>query len=85
VLSRLEALAHRWLMLCVFSFVAQAPGQHGFSLDLLSLLQDLVTPAVIDVGRRQVPKALMIPLGVIVFDERPDLPFEIPGQQVMLE
>ena len=30
-------------MVCVFSFAAQAPGEHGFPFDLLSLLQDLVT------------------------------------------
>jgi hypothetical protein len=30
-------------MLCVFSFVAQAPREHGFPFDLLSLFQDLLS------------------------------------------
>jgi len=33
--------------------VAQAPGEHGFPFDLLSLLQDLITPVVGDAGQRQ--------------------------------
>ncbi len=64
-------------MLRVLSFVAQAPSEHGFPFDLLWLLQDLVTPAVVDVGRRQVAEALMIPFDVILFDERTDLAFKV--------
>jgi len=65
--------------------VAQAPRKHGFAFDLLSLFQDLLAPAEVDVGGRQVAEALVIPAGVVVFDKVPDLAFEIPGQDVMLE
>jgi len=64
------------LGLCGFSFVAQAPGEHGFSFNLLSLFQDLLCTPVIDVSARQVPKALMVALVVVVFDEGPDLALE---------
>ena len=40
--------------ICVFSFVAQAPGKHGFSFDLLSLFLDFLGPPEVDVGRCQV-------------------------------
>lgn len=65
--------------------MAQAPCEHGFSFDLLSLFQDLFPPAEVDIGRRQVAQALVVTAGVVVIDKVPDLAFEMPGQEVMLE
>jgi len=68
-------------MLCVFGFVAQAPREHGFSFDLLSLFQDLLTPPEVHVGGRQVSKALVVALVVVIFDKGANLAFEmrVPG------
>ncbi|WCR15037.1 hypothetical protein JHW44_06390 [Paracoccus seriniphilus] len=46
--------------------MAQAPDEHGFSFDLLSLFQDLLCAPAIDISGRQVPKALMVALVVVV-------------------
>src|SRR6056297_2896918 len=72
-------------MLCVFGFVAQAPLDHGFSFDLLSLFQDLLSAPEVNVGGRQVAKALVVAQVVVIFDEGADLALEITGQEVMLE
>ena len=37
--------------------MAQAPLEHGFAFDLLSLFQDLLSPAEVDVSGRQVAQA----------------------------
>ena len=65
--------------------MAQAPGEHGFSLDFVPLFQDLITPPEVDIGRRQVAQALVVSLRVVVLDEGADLALEIAGQEVMLE
>src|SRR6056297_1552349 len=65
--------------------MAQAPGEHGSSLDLLSLFQDLLCAPEVDVGGRQVSKALVVALVVVIFDKGADLALEISGQEVMLE
>lgn len=82
---RLEALAHPCLRLCVVSLVAQAPLEHGFSFDLLSLFQDLLIAPEVDVGGRHVSKALVVAAVVVVVDKAADLALEIAGQEVMLE
>ena len=81
----MEVLAHPWLSLCVFSFVAQAPFIHGFSFDLLSLFQDLFSAPKVDISGRQVPQALMVSVVVVVSDEVIDLHLEITGQEVVLQ
>jgi hypothetical protein len=53
--------------------VAQAPRKHGFAFDLLSLFQDLLAPSEVDVGGRQFAQALVVPAGVVVFDEVPSV------------
>jgi hypothetical protein len=60
-------------MVCVFSFVTQAPREHGFSFDLLSLIQDLFAPVEVDIGRRQIAQALVVTADVVVFDEVPSV------------
>ena len=55
------------------------------SLDALSLDEDCLGPAEVDVGRGQIVDALMIADVVVVFDEGVNLPFEIAGQIVVVE
>jgi hypothetical protein len=80
---RLEALAHPCLRLCVFSLVAQAPLEHGFSFDLLSLLQDLLIAPEVDIGGRHVSKALVVAAVVVLVDKGADLPFQVAGREVV--
>jgi len=68
------------LILYVFSLVAQAPLEHGFSFDLLSLFQDLLIAAEVDIGGRQVSEALVVALIVVMVDEGGDLPFQGGGE-----
>jgi hypothetical protein len=49
--------------------VAQAPLDHGHPFDLLSLFQDLLSASKVDIGWRQIPKALVVALVVVVVDE----------------
>ena len=63
----------------------QAAFSECLFLDLLSYLQDLRTPVVIDVGRRQVGDALVVSMIVVVVDECVDLPFQVTGQEVVLQ
>ena len=65
--------------------MAQAPLEHGFAFDLLSLFQDLLIAPEVDVGGRHVSKALMVAAIVVVVDKVADLALEIAGQEVMLE
>jgi hypothetical protein len=65
----MESLVPDWLSLCVSGSVAQAPLEHGFSFDLLSLFEDLLGPPEGDVGGRQITEALMVALRVVVLDE----------------
>ena len=54
-------------------------------LDLLSHFQDLCASPVIDVGGRQVVQALVVTMVVVMVDESADLPFQIAGQEVVLQ
>ncbi len=65
--------------------MAQAPLEHGFPFDLLSLFQDLLCAPEVDVGGRQVSKALVVAMVVVMFDKGADLALEVSGQEVMLE
>ncbi len=51
--------------------MAQAPLEHGFPFDLLSLFQDLLCAPKVDVGGRQVSKALVVAMVVVMFDKSP--------------
>jgi hypothetical protein len=55
------------------------------SLDALSLSEDRLGPAKVDVGRGEVIEALVIADVVVVLDEGVNLPFEITGQVIVLE
>ena len=65
--------------------VAQAPGEHGFLFDLLSLFQDLLIAPEVDIGGRQVSEALVVALVVVVVGEGGDLPLQVARQEVMFE
>ena len=65
--------------------MAQAPLEHGFSFDLLSLFQDLLIAPEVDIGGRQVSEALVLALVVVMVDEGGDLPFQVSRQEVMFE
>ena len=54
-------------------------------LDLLSHLQDFGAATEVDVGGRQVGQALMVAVVVVVVDEGTDLPFQVAGQEVLLQ
>ena len=43
----------------------QAPYEHGFSFDLLSLFQDQLVVLKVDIGRLQIAQALVVPLVVV--------------------
>jgi len=72
-------------MLCVFRLVAQAPLDHGFLFDLLLLFLDPLSADEADIGWRQVFKARVVALVVVVFDEGADLALVVSGQDVMLK
>ena len=65
--------------------MAQAPLNHGFSLDLLSLFQDLLIAPEVDIGGRQVSDALVVTPVVVMIDEGGNLPFQVARQEVMFE
>jgi len=65
--------------------VKQAPLFDGFSFDPFSLFDDRFCPAEVGIGGCDVFQALVIPLVIIVFDERFDLGFQIAGQEVVLQ
>jgi hypothetical protein len=54
-------------------------GFHGRTFDFLTFREDGLSPSEIDVFRRQVIQALMIPPCVVVGDELPDAFFQIAG------
>jgi hypothetical protein len=54
----------------------------GCSLDALSLGEDCLSPAEVDVGGGQIAQALMIADVAIVLDEARDLGFEIAGPRI---
>ena len=49
--------------------MAQAPLEHGFSFDLLSLFQDFLIAPKVDVSGRQVAQALVVALVIVIVDE----------------
>jgi hypothetical protein len=57
----------------------QASLLDGLSFDPVSLQEDGLAAAEVDVSRREVVDALVIAAVVIVVDERRDLGFEIAG------
>ena len=65
--------------------VLQAPMFDGLSLDPFALADDGLGPAEVGIGGRHVVQALVIPLVIVVLDERFDLAFEVTGQEVVFE
>ena len=65
------------LRLGCFSLVAQSSLFDGLSFDPFSLQQDGLTASKVDIGRCQVPQALMVAAVIVVLDEAIDLRFEI--------
>ena len=65
--------------------VLQAPGGEGLFLDPVSLGQDGLTAAAVDVGGREVAQALVGAGVIVVLHEGPDLLLEIARQEVVLE
>jgi hypothetical protein len=63
----------------------QATVCDGLALDALTLSQDHLVSAEVDVGRRGVIDALVVANVTIVFDEGSDLPLEIARQIVIVE
>lgn len=61
--------------------MAQAPLEHGFPFDFLSLFHVLFGASEVDVGGRQVAEALMVPAGVAVLDERVNCRSRSPGRK----
>ena len=56
----------------------------GLSLDPFALLDDGGGPAEVGVGGRHVAQRSVVPLVVVVLDERLDLGLEVAGQEVVL-
>jgi len=65
--------------------VQQAAFFDRLLFDLSSSFQDSFGPAEVDVGGRQVAKALVVPVVVVVVDEASDGVFESAWQIVVLE
>lgn len=65
--------------------MAQARLEHGFAFDPLSLFRDLLIAPEVDIGGRKFSEALVVAFVVVIVDEGDNLPFQVPGQEVMLE
>ncbi|MGY4403892.1 hypothetical protein ACVIYL_004695 [Bradyrhizobium sp. USDA 3315] len=63
----------------------QAAVRDGVALDAFAFCEDHPSPAEVDIGRREVIDALMAADVIVVFDEGPDLSFEVAGQVVVVE
>ena len=64
----------------------QSPsGLHGRLFDFLTFCEDDLSPSEIDVFRRQVIQALMIPPRVVVGNELPDAVLQLTGQVIVLQ
>ena len=61
-------------MLCRLAHVRQASFFHSVFFDASPPFDDGLIPAEVDVGRRKVAEALMVPVVVVVSDEGLDLP-----------
>ena len=57
----------------------------GTSFDLLSHVQNVLTAAKVDVGRREVVEALMVAAMIVVVDEVCDCALQIAGEIVVFE
>jgi hypothetical protein len=83
--DRGEDLAHLGLMLCGLAAVLQASGLDGVAFDPFSFQEDGLTPAEVDISRRQVADALVVADLGVVGDEVADLLLEITRQIVVLD
>ena len=63
----------------------QAPMFDGLSLDPFALADDGLGPAKVGVGGRHVVQAIVIPLVIVVLDERFDLAVEVAEQEVVFQ
>ena len=63
--------------------VLQAPMFDGLSFDPFALFYDGLGSPEVGVGRRHIVQALVIPLVVVMLDERLDLDFQIAAAQVI--
>ena len=85
VFRNAEAISYRrlWFGFCSSlggrGLVLQAAFLDCLFLDLLSHLQDLRAPSMIDVSGGQVGQALVVAVVVVVIDESIDLPLKITG------
>ena len=57
----------------------------GFAFGPFTLKEDGLAAFEVDIGRRQVPQALMVAAVIVVLDEATDVGLEIAGQIVVLE
>jgi len=65
--------------------MAQAAFLDGERFDLLPPFDDGLVASKVDVSRRQIVDALVVPAVVGVTHEGSDLPFEVAGQEVVFE
>ena len=65
--------------------VLQASMFDGLAFDPFALFDDGLGPAEVGVGGRHVVQARVIPLVIVVLDERLDLAFEVAGQEVVFQ
>jgi hypothetical protein len=63
----------------------QASFFEGVLLDVPPFLDDGLISAEVDVGRREITEALVVPVVVVVGDEGPDLPLQVARQEVVLQ
>jgi hypothetical protein len=63
----------------------QASFFEGVLLDASPFLDDGLISAEVDVGRREITEALVVPVVVVVGDEGPDLPLQVARQEVVLQ
>ena len=72
-------------MLCGLAAVLQASGFDSVAFDPFSFQQDGLTTPEVDISRRQVPDALVVPEMIVVGDEVADLLLEVTGEIIVLE
>ena len=65
--------------------MVQSSELDGLSFDPFALEEDGLTASEVDVGRRQVPQALMVASMIVVIDEAIDVGLEVAGQVIVLE
>ena len=72
-------------MLCGLAAVLQASGFDSVAFDPFSFQQDGLTTPEVDISRRQVADALVVPEMIVVGDEVADLLLEVTGEIIVLE